>query len=126
MFNLKTAQVALSVGLISCAVLAGCGSKKNSTTDSAIQVVPVTLTKEGCSPSNFTLKPGPTRFDVKNDNAPAVTEFYIYDGDKVLSEVENVVAGVPKTMMYTLEEGNFTVKCLGGTTNEKGTLEVKP
>ncbi len=84
----------------------------------------MTISDEGCDPAEITTPAGKTAFDVTNDGSSSVIEFYVYDGDKVEGEVENVLPGSPKTLTLTLEEGTYKIKCPNGTKTESGTLTV--
>jgi iron uptake system component EfeO len=109
------------------ALLAACGSSGGggASASGGPQQVEVTLTVEGCDPSTLTLPAGPTTFNVTNQDAPAVTEFEIKDGDHILGEKENVVAGVGGSFSLDLEPGTYTMACPGGTTASEGTLTVE-
>lgn len=84
----------------------------------------MTISDEGCEPTELTTKAGKTAFDVTNDGSSSVIEFYVYKGKKVEGEVENVLPGSPKTLTLTLAEGAYTIKCPNGTKHETGTLTV--
>ena len=55
-------------------------------------VIKVTLTKTGCSPQSFTLKPGPVRFSVTNPEPPEKSEVGLHDdpnGRPTEMEIQN-------------------------------------
>lgn len=86
--------------------------------------IAVNISDEGCDPATIDAKAGKTAFDVTNTGSSSVIEFYVKKGGKVIGEVENVLAGTPKTLTLTLEPGAFTIQCPNGTKNETGTLTV--
>jgi len=108
--------------------LAGCGSdsKSSGTTTgaSAHKEVAVKITDAGCEPAKLTLAAGPTTFMVENDGATKVTEYEILDGATILGEVENIAPGLSGKFSLTLKPGTYTTYCPGGTTSERGSLEV--
>jgi iron uptake system component EfeO len=109
-------------------VLAACGSTtpgtSAATTGGNPRLVTVTLTAAGCDPASLTIPEGPTTFHVTNRDAPAVTEFEIKDGDHILGEKENIVAGIEGSFSLNLVPGSYTMACPGGTTSPTGVLEV--
>jgi len=113
--------------MVAVVALAGCGSSKSGGggKSSAVKTVDVKLVKTGCSPAKLTLPAGPTKFAVTNDDADAITEMEILDGDRIVAEVENVAAGLSGSFSVTLKPGKFTLSCPGGTENDgKGALTV--
>lgn len=104
-----------------------CGGNKTSASSSgagSASVVKVTISDAGCDPAAITTAPGKTKFAVRNSGSSKVTEFYVYEGEKVIGEVENVLAGSDKTLMLRLHAGSFTTKCPNGDKVETGTLTV--
>jgi iron uptake system component EfeO len=114
--------------LTAFAILAACGSKDagapSSTPGGEPRQVNVTLTVAGCDPTSLSLPAGPTTFNVANQDAPAVTEFEIKDGEQIIGEKENIVAGITGSFSLNLVPGQYTLACPGGTTAPTGTLEV--
>jgi iron uptake system component EfeO len=108
--------------------LAGCGSdsKTSGTTTGAPahKEVAVKITEAGCEPAKLTLPAGPTTFLVENDGATKVTEYEVLDGATILGEAENIAPGLSGKFSLTLKPGTYTTYCPGGTTSERGTLEV--
>ena len=108
--------------------LAGCGSDSKSggtsTGGSGHKEVAVKITDAGCEPARLTLAAGPTTFLVENDGATKVTEFEVLDGATILGEAENIAPGLSGEFSLTLKPGTYTTYCPGGTTSERGTLEV--
>ena len=112
--------------MVAVIALAGCGSSSGGSGNHAgVKTVAVTLVKAGCSPAKLSLPAGPTKFEVTNDDADAISEFEILQGSRIVAEVENVAAGLSKSFSVTLKPGTFTLSCPGGTDNDgKGTLTV--
>ncbi len=123
-------RYALIPAALVCAValFAACGGDGDDAggddTGGDRQTVEVTLVDAGCSPADITVEAGTVTFEVTNDGAGGITEFYVYDGDRVVGEVENVIEGIPGDMTLDLEPGEYTTKCPGGDENEEGTLTV--
>ena len=129
---MKSRRAAAPLGggaLLALAVLAaGCGSDSETTGSAGggdPRVVDVRLVDAGCQPAELTLPPGPTRFEVTNDGADAVTEFEILDGDRILREVENLAPGLYGEFSLTLTPGRYVLYCPGGTSAERGSLTVE-
>lgn len=112
----------LAAVLGSTALLAaGCGS--SSDTSPGAKRMAFTLTDAGCEPHQASAPAGPIVFEVENAGTSKVNEFEVLDGDTVLGEVENLSDGVAGTFSLTLEQGEYTLYCPGGS-EERGTLEV--
>lgn len=114
--------------LVAPLALAACGSDKSDDDGGGgagdATHIPVTISDEGCDPAAIETKAGKTAFDVTNDGSASVIEFYVYKGNKVEGEVENVLPGSPKTLTLTLKAAAYTIKCPNGTKTETGTLTV--
>ena len=115
----RTLPTAIAVA-ISGSLLAGCGSDD---APKGAKTLSFKLTDEGCDPPELKIPAGSYSFDVTNDGADAVTELEVLDGDKILGEVENISDGLSKTFSLTLEAGEYTLYCPGGS-RERGPLEV--
>ena len=115
--------IIVSVAMVACSKSPGTpGATLDA--DGGPRQVAVTLTVAGCDPASLTIPAGPTTFNVSNRDAPAVTEFEIKDGEHILGEKENVVAGIDGSFSLDLAPGSYTTACPGGTTTPTGTLEV--
>jgi iron uptake system component EfeO len=99
---------------------AACGSGDKAPAGS--KELSFTLTDEGCSPHDAKADAGPINFKVKGESA-GVTELEVLDGETLLGERENIADGLEGSFALTLEEGEYTVRCNGGT-DEDGTLKV--
>lgn len=100
--------------------VAACGSSDKAPAGS--KELSYTLTDEGCSPHDASAPAGPINFKVKGESA-GVTELEVLDGETLLGERENITDGLSGSFALTLEEGEYTVRCNGGT-EEDGTLKV--
>jgi len=123
----KHKAVATSVSAVICILmLAGCGkgTEAESTGSGSAQTVAVSLTSAGCQPSDLTIHAGPTKFNVTNQDAAAVTEFEVLDGSKILGEVENITPGLSGSFSLNIKAGEYTLACPNGTSAAKGKLTV--
>jgi iron uptake system component EfeO len=100
--------------------VAACGSSDKAPAGS--KELSYTLTDEGCSPHDAAAPAGPINFKVKGESA-GVTELEVLDGETLLGERENITDGLSGSFALTLEEGEYTVRCNGGS-EEDGTLKV--
>jgi len=113
---------ALAFGLVALLVAAcGGGSSDGSSGDS--EQLTFKLTDAGCEPHKASAKAGPIDFEVENGGSAGVTEFEILEGETILGERENITEGLSGSFSLTLEEGEYTMRCNGGT-EEDGTLKV--
>jgi iron uptake system component EfeO len=108
-----------ALGLLTLFV-AACGSSDKAPAGS--KELSFTLTDEGCSPHDASAPAGPINFKVKGESA-GVTELEVLDGETLLGERENITDGLSGSFALTLEEGEYTVRCNGGS-DEDGTLKV--
>jgi FTR1 family protein len=108
--------------------VAGCGSSASSSDSGSgaqgAKTVSVKLTDAGCEPAQLKLDAGPTTFQVANAGTSKVSEFEILDGDRILGEKENLVAGLSGKFDLNLKPGSYTISCPGGTSSATGPLEV--
>ncbi len=124
----RSGRVRAVAGSAMCAaaLLTACGSAPGSqgTISGAVVAVDVALTPGGCDPASLRLASGPTTFTATNRDAPAVSEFELLDGDRVLGEAENLTPGLSRSFTLTLEPGTYEMSCPGGTTDAVGALTV--
>lgn len=111
--------IAAAVGLTSIA--AGCGSGED--TPAGAKKMSFALTDAGCEPNTAKAPAGPIAFEVENEGTAKVTEFEVLEGDEVLGERENLSEGLSGSFTLTLEPGQYTLYCPGGS-DERGTLTV--
>jgi iron uptake system component EfeO len=116
----RAALTAAAIGLL--AVFAGaCGSSEDAAPGA--KKIGFKLTDAGCVPHDATAPAGPITFEVENAGSTKVTEIEVLDGEKILGEKENLSEGLPGSFSLTLEEGEYTLRCNGGS-EEDGTLTV--
>jgi iron uptake system component EfeO len=117
---LRATLLALGFGLV--AILAGgCGSSEDA--PAGAKKMAFKLTDAGCLPSTAKAAAGPIDFEVENAGTSKVTEIEILDGETVLGEKENLTEGLSASFALTLEQGEYTIYCPGGS-DERGTLTV--
>jgi iron uptake system component EfeO len=75
--------------------------------------IAVTATDDSCEIAKTELKAGSHTFAVKNEGKQ-VTEFYVYKGTKVVSEVEDIAPGTSRTMTVELAAGTYEGACKPG------------
>ena len=96
----------LSLGLIAC------GSSSDSTEpDADAQQVAVTITDDGCDPTDLEATAGPVTFVVSNDDSSVNNEFEVLDGALILGERENVTAGLSGEVSANLDPGTYDIVC---------------
>ena len=88
------------------------------------QAVAVTLTTTAAAPVDLETAAGPTTFNVTGGGAGKVTEFEVFDGCRILGEVENVTPGLKRSFALTLKPGNYVLSCTGGSQEPTGKLTV--
>ncbi len=112
---------AMALGLVALLV-AACGSSSDGGSGSSEQLT-FKLTDAGCEPHDTNAKAGPIDFQIENGGSASVTEFEVLEGETILGERENITEGLTGSFSLTLEEGEYTMRCNGGT-EEDGTLKV--
>lgn len=116
----RPALIAVGSGLIAL-LAAGCGSSDDA--PAGAKKMSFELTDAGCVPNQAKAPAGPITLEVENTGTSAVTELEVLDGDTILGEVENLSDGLSGSFSLTLEQGEYTLYCPGGS-DEKGTLTV--
>jgi iron uptake system component EfeO len=81
------------------------------------------LTDAGCVPNTAKAPAGPVVFEVENAGTTNVTEFEVLEGETILGEKENLSDGLSGSFSLTLDAGEYTLYCPGGS-DERGTLTV--
>ncbi|HWI96105.1 MAG TPA: iron uptake system protein EfeO [Solirubrobacterales bacterium] len=117
-FSVRLSLAALAVGLVAllatgCSEDAPPGAKKLS----------FELTDAGCVPNSTSAPAGPIVFEIENAGTTAVTEIEVMEGDAILGEKENLSDGLSGSFSLTLDAGDYTIYCPGGSADE-GTLSV--
>jgi len=118
--SVRAALIALGVGLVAV-LAAGCGSSDDA--PKGAKQMSFKLTDAGCEPNLAKAPAGPITFEVENAGTSKVTEFEVLDGDTILGEKENLSDGLSGSFSLTLEKGEYTLYCPGGS-DERGTLTV--
>ena len=113
---------ATALGLIALLV-AACGSGSSDDSSGSSEQLSFKLTDAGCEPHDVNAKAGPIDFKIENGGSAGVTEFEVLEGETILGERENITEGLTGSFSLTLEEGEYTMRCNGGT-EEDGTLKV--
>ncbi|MFT4201307.1 iron uptake system protein EfeO [Gordonia sp. (in: high G+C Gram-positive bacteria)] len=110
MSNRTVRFVALgAAALVTPLALSGCVAK-----DSASSTLNVTSTDTACDFDGTKAQTGTVGFKVTNSGSK-VTEFYVYDGSRVLGEVENIAPGVSgKLTVDLVKPGTYAVACKPG------------
>jgi iron uptake system component EfeO len=122
MNRVRVLIAAMALGLIALFV-AACGSSSSDDSSGNSEQLTYTLTDAGCEPHSSNAKAGPIDFEIENGGSAGVTELEILEGETILGERENITEGLTGSFSLTLEEGEYTVRCNGGT-EEDGTLKV--
>src|SRR3954447_11942153 len=110
-----------ALALMFAAGLSACGSSED--TPAGAKKMAFKLTDAGCEPHDARAPAGPIVFEIENTGTSKVTEMEIMDGEKVLGEAENIADGLSGSFSATLEAGEYTIYCPGGS-EERGTLTV--
>jgi iron uptake system component EfeO len=112
---------AAAVVATSLALITGCSSSGSSSdagsTAAASAVVQVQLTSDGCVPSPNSVSAGLVTFNVKNENAAAVSEAELLSGGSVLGEKENLTPGLSGSFSLRLKPGHYVVSCPNAKTD---------
>lgn len=121
--NQVSARVPLVLAACGAVALlaAGCGSSEDA--PPGAKKLSFELTDAGCVPNSTSAPAGPIVFEVENAGTTAVTEMEVMEGDTILGEKENVADGLSGSFSLTLDAGDYTIYCPGGS-NEEGTLSV--
>ncbi len=98
-----------------------CGSSDEAPAGAA--KMSIKLTDAGCDPHDAKAPAGPINFEIENDGSSKVTEMEVLDGETILGEKENLTEGLSGSFSLTLEKGEYTLRCNGGSA-EDGTLTV--
>lgn len=116
----RIVPTAACIGLFAL-LAAGCGSSSEAPAEA--KKMSFELTDDGCVPNQAKAPAGPITFDVENAGTSDVTELEVLDGDTILGEVENLSDGLTGSFSLTLERGEYTLYCPGGS-DERGILTV--
>ena len=105
--RLFKAAVALAILPLAAATLTACSSATNQT-----RTLEVTQTEDACNFGSTSIEAGLIKFVVTNESENT-NEFYLLAADKttVLGEIESVAASTTRTMLKTLEAGEYFGRC---------------
>ncbi len=124
--------VPVALSLAAALALTGCTDKPTATAGSTAAggssgPITVTATDTTCELSATTAKAGTVTFAVTNSGSK-VNEFYLYaEGDRIVSEVENITPGLSRELKVEVTEpGTFTTSCKPGMVGDgiRGTFTV--
>jgi iron uptake system component EfeO len=119
-FPARAALIA-TAACIAAVFIGACGSSQDA--PKGAKAMSFELTDAGCVPNTAKAPAGPIAFEVENAGTTKVSEFEVLDGDTILGEKENLSDGLSGSFSLTLEQGEYTLYCPGGS-DEKGTLTV--
>jgi iron uptake system component EfeO len=107
--------------LVACGLLAltGCSTDPEpaAATSDAAGPVQVDAADDSCSLSRTDLTSGITTFAISNSGSQ-VTEVYVYDGDRIVTEKENIGPGTSYDLTVDLPAGSYQVACKPGMTGD--------
>lgn len=90
--------------------VAACGSSSDAS-DSDAQQIAVTITDDGCEPTDLKATAGPATFTVSNEDSSVNNEFEVLDGALIVGERENVTAGLSGDVSVNLDPGTYDIVC---------------
>jgi uncharacterized cupredoxin-like copper-binding protein len=121
------APAAIAAGiLLSAAACSGTASPSTVGNPVPSGTIAIEAKEYSFTPSSITVPAGSVTFSVKNAGNEE-HEFEIFQGDKVVDEIEGIVPGLTKSASVTLAAGDYTFLCkLNGhdQLGMKGTLTV--
>ncbi|MBV8959138.1 MAG: cupredoxin domain-containing protein [Actinobacteria bacterium] len=80
--------------------------------------IAVRSTKTACDIAKTDLAAGKLSFEVKNDGSDPTELYVLGEGDRVISEVENIGPGTSRTLSVNLKAGKYTLACKPGQTGD--------
>jgi high-affinity iron transporter len=124
--RLRRGVVTAALAALVALIVGGCGgdAADGGAKASGSKTVKVTLADDGCSPQDLELPAGPTTFEVTGGGSGKTTEFEVFDGTRILGEVENVTPGLTRSFSLTLKAGDYVLSCTGGSQEPTGKLAV--
>jgi hypothetical protein len=93
-------------------LFAGCAAGEERA--NGAKAVNFKITDAGCEPHDASLPAGPIAFEAESESS-TVTEIEVLDGEAILGEKENLTEGLSGGFQLTLDEGEYTLRCNGGT-----------
>jgi iron uptake system component EfeO len=116
----RTSLIAAGIGLAALLV-AACGSGEDA--PAGAKKLSFELTDGGCLPHDASAPAGPIVFEVENSGTTAATEMEVLEGGSILGERENLSEGLSGSFSLTLDRGEYTIYCPGGS-EERGVLTI--
>ncbi len=98
--------------VLTLSALTACATDPESASGSA-DTVTIDASDDACELSATELAAGPTTFEITN-SGDEVTEVYVYDGDRVVTEKEDIGPGTTADVTVDLEAGEYEVACKPG------------
>jgi len=110
--SLDVPRLALGLALAGTlsAGVAACGSSSDPGSDGT-QRIAVTITDDGCDPTDLKASAGPATFAVENVDSSINNEFEVLDGALILGERENVTPGLSGEVSINLDPGTYDIVC---------------
>jgi iron uptake system component EfeO len=101
--------VAVAAAAVPVALASPAGADAKQTT------VNITITSQGCAPKPTSVTAGQIQFNVKNENASAVSEAELRTSDlsHILGEQENLTPGLSGGFALVVEPGHYVINCPG-------------
>ena len=93
-------------------LLAACaGDEPEETASQSALNVDIVATEYAFTPENLTVPAGEVTFTVRNDGQEE-HEFEIFQGDRVIDEIEGLIPGLERDLTITLDPGEYRIVCL--------------
>jgi len=110
---MRHARLLVIAGVASLvAGLTACGKDSGTATGPTSQVA-VTASDTACTLASTTVAAGVVKFTVTNKGSK-INEFYVFQGDKVVGEVENIGPQTSRTLSVELVAGSYQGVCKPG------------
>ncbi|QIM22258.1 peptidase [Phycicoccus sp. HDW14] len=107
-----------ALGLVACGEDEGSVSDGAGAAGSADTALTVTATDDACTLSATTATPGSIAFTVTNSGSK-VNEFYVYSGEDIVGEVENIGPGLTRTLTVDdVAAGTYETACKPGMSGD--------
>ncbi|MEU8511623.1 iron uptake system protein EfeO [Kitasatospora sp. NPDC048722] len=109
----RTTAAALLTLAVATATLAGCADKKDDKAGGA-DAVKINATDSACEVAKTTFPAGHVVLDISNKGSKT-TEVYVYaEGDKIVTERENIGPGTKATVNAEIKAGSYEIACKPG------------
>jgi iron uptake system component EfeO len=109
----RPSVLVLGTALLLGSVLAGCGKDTSAGKDA----IALEASDSACTLAKTDLQAGHVTFAIKNTGSK-VTEVYVYEGDRIVTEKENIGPGTSYNLTVTLKAGTYDVACKPGQTGD--------